>query len=494
MNAFFATNRLSDSEKEDILKQHRTLYDGYRTLQPNVSNEQPLYVQDFAKDKVGAVLNNKGTVKPYTNVGINEQVQKEVCDECGAMQMSEGECSECGWKGEVGAMEESEKAMCSECGGQMMEGECSECGYKMEELDEVGHLDDIYNVEDLGDSDFDYVEGGGNDYGTFEKMHHMKKIKSEGIEDNYEDPDNEDDGFEDLQSDGGEMYEIGSRELAKGKKYKFKSPSFEDDVEYEDEYEDKSGGHSMFKFKGEKASHIMPSKSIEDYLSNIDEQGYTGGGNAPDMDISNIDPAYDFESGGPSSGDGPFDVEADDMDLDKSEEASAFDFVSNGPDSVYPTEGEMDEEEDYEFMDSAFGDEELEETDISGVQGIYGDMEPAFDFDSKGPGKAGPYQHSQYESENGETEEQYLPKHVWDDAHKKGHVKTHKELGIDSDNDFEEDELEVDFDEFDPRDKSWEEIKAHTGNWDEIDEDLREDFVNKKNRIMEMMLRMKVIK
>jgi len=117
----------------------------------------PLYVQDFAKDKVGAVLNNKGTVKAYTNVGINEQKeQKEVCDECGAMQMSEGECMECGWKGEVGAMEESERMMC-ECGGEMREGECMECGYKMEELDESGHLSDIYNVEDLGDAEFDYV-------------------------------------------------------------------------------------------------------------------------------------------------------------------------------------------------------------------------------------------------------------------------------------------------------------------------------------------------
>jgi RecJ-like exonuclease len=78
-------------------------------MQSVVSNQQPLYVQDFAKDKVGAVVNNKGVVKPYTNMGINEQVQNEVCDECGAMQMSEGECMECGWKGEVGAMEEAEE-------------------------------------------------------------------------------------------------------------------------------------------------------------------------------------------------------------------------------------------------------------------------------------------------------------------------------------------------------------------------------------------------
>jgi hypothetical protein len=48
-----------------------------------------------------------------------------------------------------------------------------------------------------------------------------------------------------------------------------------------------------------------------------------------------------------------------------------------------------------------------------------------------------------------------------------------EDFGDDSD----EDELEVDFDEFDPRDKSWEEIKAHTGSPDysEIDEQEMED-------------------
>jgi len=81
------------------------------------------------------------------------------------------------------------------------------------------------------------------------------------------------------------------------------------------------------------------------------------------------------------------------------------------------------------------------------------------------------------EPNEGETEEQYLPIDVWDDAHKKGHVKTHKELGIDSDDDYEKDELKIDFDTFDPRDKSWEEIKAHTGSPDysEMDEQEMED-------------------
>jgi len=403
MNAYFLASRLSQDEKNDILAQHRTLYDGYRTIQSSVSNEQPLYVQDFAKDKVGAVVNNKGVVKPYTNMGINEQVQKDVCDECGSREMSEGECMEFGWKGEVGAMEEGKELMCSECGSEMYEGECNECGYKMESLEETGHLDDIYNVEDLGNAEFDYVQGGGNKYGTFEKMHHMKGIKSEQIEDdyvdNFEDPDNEDDevvGTNDLEIDSSEMY----------------------------------------------------------------EQGYTGGGNAPDMDISNVEPPYDF--------------------------------VSNGPMDVYP-EGEMEEQDcldcddntEYETMESAWSDE-VDEQDISGVQGIYGDMEPAFDFDSKGPGSSGPYQTSSWnEGFEDETDLDRM------DLNPDGESENDD---IYWEKDLEPNELDLDLTKFNPENASWEEIKAHTGNWDEIDEDLKESFEIQKNKITEMMVRMKVIK
>jgi len=280
-----------------------------------------------------------------------------------------------------------------------MEGECSECGYKMEETNEgykTGKLSDIYNVEDLGDSDFDYVQGGGNDYGTFEKMHHMRGIKNEQIEDDFEDPDNEDDGFEDLQADGGEMY----------------------------------------------------------------EQGYTGGGNAPDMDISNIKPAYDF--------------------------------VSDGPGDVYPTESEMeesaelytdkfDEEKEYETMESAWSDEMEEANDISGVQGIYGDMEPAFDFDSEGPGSAGPYQTSSWGGEEN------LPKHVWKKAKRQKDAEKSGE-------EFDDNELDMsDYEDYgDMKDKSWEEITSITGDdeFSNVDEDIRESFLQQKNKITEMFVRM----
>jgi hypothetical protein len=321
--------------------------------------------------------------------------------------MYEGECMECG-----GGMM-NEDAECSECGGMMYEGECSECGYKGQMDEETGHLDDIYNQKDLNlkHGDFDYVEGGGNDYGTFEKMHHMKE-------------------------QNGEVDELGTHELEKGGKYKYHTPSFEDEIEFDDEFGDENRGEKMYKFKGKNSmSHLMPGKHIEkfvDYLD-LDEQG----GNADDMDVDDVEPAFDFESEGPGMGD------------------------------AYPVneEGNMDEPEiTYDTMESAFNDdeEEIDEQGISGVQGMYDEMDPAFDFDSKGPGSAGPYQRR----------------------------------NEDDDFDFDEDELEVDFDEFDPRDKSWEEITAHTGD-DEfggVDEDIKESLITEKNRIMEMMNRMNVIK
>jgi hypothetical protein len=415
MRGYFGLGQLSATEKQDILDQHKSLYNGYQTMQPQVSNTQPLYTYDFAGDKDGMVVNNKGEVKKYTNMGINEQVEsKEMCEQCGG-RMTEGICEQCG-------------------GGEMEEG--------------VGKLDDIYDEEDLNPSaGFDYIEGPSNSVDTFEKMH--KNLYKE----EYEDPDNEDDGFEDLQA-------------------------------------------------GEE----------------IDEQGYTGGGNAPDMDLSNIEPAYDFISDGPMAGgdvyptEGEMDeqtssddrlrykrrgityenlltfIEYEKTQFDMCEDFSdqfeyADNIITSAVDTFFAetTRGEMPSDEfyteihdlckewygedllseyveecegsdyddddlffeecldcvdEYETMESAF--EDLNEVDISGSQGIYGEMEPPYDFDSEGPGKAGPYQRSSYYEEEDEDEE--------------------------SEEDFE------------------------------LDEDLKESFMEQKNKVMKMMNRMKIIK
>jgi|688.fasta_scaffold75446_3 hypothetical protein len=457
MRGYFGIGQLSATEKTDILDQHRSLYNGYKTMQPQVSNTQPLTVYDFAGDKEGLVVNNRGEVKKYTNMGINEQVE-EVCDECGSMEMSEAECSE--------------------CGGMMYEGECSECGWKGEIGEETGHLDDIYNVRDLNlkKGDFDYVEGGGNDYGTFEGMHKgLYKEQDEFVnyEDNFEDPDNEDDavvGSDDMQIDSSEMYEDETDDKpyekgVRGMKASRTRATFEPTPKETE---------ILSKLFGEYGDDIPPivirylrklprkvfTKRLMDLnlidkssLHKLEEQG----GNSDDMDVDDVEPAYDFESNGPMAGGDVYPVNEYDEDM---------------------------EIQDYESMESAFSDE-IDEVDISGSQGVYGDMDPAFDFDSEGPGKAGPYQEFSYE---GETDEQFLPAHAWK---KMKRQQDAKDKGEDFDND-----------EFDPSDyegldamSSWEDIKSHFGDtdWSEIDEDLQESFQTQKDKIMEMMNRMKVM-
>jgi hypothetical protein len=70
MNQYFF--KMNQAEKNNILDQHKKIYDGYVTQYGQGSNEQPLYVQSYANDTEGLVVTNKGVVKPYTNMGINE--------------------------------------------------------------------------------------------------------------------------------------------------------------------------------------------------------------------------------------------------------------------------------------------------------------------------------------------------------------------------------------------------------------------------------------
>ena len=388
MRGYFGLGQLSATEKSDILDQHKSVYNGYQTMQPQVANTQPLTVYDFAGDKEGLVVNNKGEVKKYTNMGINEQASKKSMCECGG-KMYEGECMECGYKDGMseeddsdwdatlmdGLEEEKDSEMC-ECGGTMYEGMCNECGSGYME-EETGHLDDIYKVRDLNlkHGDFDYVEGGGNDVDTFEGMHKnlYKEDESDDFvnyDDNFEDPDNEDDGFEDLNSAEMDEDDTDDKPYEKGK---FGMKASRSRASFEPTPKEKDILDKLFGQYGEDIPPIvirylrkLPRKVFTKRLkdlgliskSDMAEQG----GNSDDMDIDNVEPAYDFES--------------------------------NGPDSVYPVK-------EYETMESSFSDE-IDEVDISGSQGIYSDMDPAFDFDSEGPGKAGPYQEFSYESEEDE--------------------------------------------------------------------------------------------
>ena len=71
MNSYFF--KMTQAEKNNILDQHKTIYDGFAT-QYGQPKEQPLYTQDFANDKNGITVSNKGNVKGYTNMNINEDV------------------------------------------------------------------------------------------------------------------------------------------------------------------------------------------------------------------------------------------------------------------------------------------------------------------------------------------------------------------------------------------------------------------------------------
>lgn len=97
MNAYFFG--ISDQERQNILDKHKEVYNGYQTLNPSpVSNNQPLYTQDFANDKGGLTVNNKGEVTQYKNMGINESVEEgTICEQCG---LSESKCK-CGETKEI---------------------------------------------------------------------------------------------------------------------------------------------------------------------------------------------------------------------------------------------------------------------------------------------------------------------------------------------------------------------------------------------------------
>ena len=446
----WSTSRITQEEKENILSKHREVYNGYQTMQPKVDNTQPLYVQDFAKDKVGAMVKNDGSVVPYTNYRINESHVMDTCEQCGG-NLTEKECMECGWKmegelQELGTGElskgkrykyksptfddeiEFDTDIEDQSGGKkMFKFKGKKAHHMMGDKDvenfvslpvdeakyKTGKLDDIYDEEDLNMSDdFDYVEGGGNDYGTFEKMHHMKSIKNEATA-------------------------TSNAPLSYGKHYN----------EIDEPYNFESNGP------------VGDGETLRQ--KSLDEVGYTGGGNAPDFDIDFENPAYDFESEGPIED--TYTEPADDMDLDSDEVKKPYDFVSDGPETgdVYPV---------FEEMKSAWS-EEIDEVDISGAQGSQEKAEKPYAFVSTGPGKAGPYQTHSWGGEQLSTSLDEQPED--EDAYRE--------------DDLEFGELNLDLTKFNPEDKSWEEITAFTGE-DEFS-NLNEQFQTQHDKILEMFQR-----
>jgi len=68
---------LTSKEKEDILKKHSQVYDGYATKN-NTSNMYPLTVYNDARDSQGITLDNKYNPSGYKNFKINEIAAKNL--------------------------------------------------------------------------------------------------------------------------------------------------------------------------------------------------------------------------------------------------------------------------------------------------------------------------------------------------------------------------------------------------------------------------------
>jgi len=65
---------MTDEERQSILSQHKTFYNGYQ-VQSVPSSYQPMEEKSYANDMGGITVNNKGEVSTYKNYGINENYQ-----------------------------------------------------------------------------------------------------------------------------------------------------------------------------------------------------------------------------------------------------------------------------------------------------------------------------------------------------------------------------------------------------------------------------------
>jgi len=153
---------MSDEEKQSILSQHQTVYDGYAV--GNVQgNMYPLTVGDYAQDKGGVTVNSKGEVSTYKNHNINESVEEAMCEQCGG-SISEGECSECGYMQEQMSMENpqgnpyenEDSAYSFETGGpeQYVSTSDDEDPYELD-LQAIQNMFDYEDIHGHGDQDED---------------------------------------------------------------------------------------------------------------------------------------------------------------------------------------------------------------------------------------------------------------------------------------------------------------------------------------------------
>jgi hypothetical protein len=240
--AHFAVWSPSENEKENILTQHKELYNGYQTLNPAAMEKiQPLYTQDFANDKKGLTVNNRGEVMNYTNMGINEFVNKEVCEQCG---------------------------------GGMKENVCEQCGTINEQM----YGQDLDTVEDIDPkAHVDYIEEEGENDEQYDSVESAYQFQSHGPEDVYG-------TLQDYDQEH-PHHDIDSME----------------DVERYDPSDDLA---NMFDVSDGFAFRDEPSDTFQHDAGDVNRMGDEGLGQDTenDMDLGKSEPGYDFYSDGSEGG------------------------------------------------------------------------------------------------------------------------------------------------------------------------------------------------
>ena len=155
---------ISDEEKQALLNQHSRPYDGYQTLRfPEPDNR--IHTYDPAGDKGGITVNNRGEVKSYTNVGINESMNSDVAEpHYGSFDYVENKMCECG-----GMYNEN---VCEVCGESYMNEDItepySEIDFSNYDFDSKGpeqfQHDDVYSLDDENDMSLDLSADGEEMY------------------------------------------------------------------------------------------------------------------------------------------------------------------------------------------------------------------------------------------------------------------------------------------------------------------------------------------
>ena len=360
MNAFFLS--VKADERENILSQHRKVYDGYQTLNPAAMDAiQPLYTQDFANDKEGLVVNNKGEVMPYTNMGINES----------KLDFSPLGYAKRVMKGDISiedAMEESglpfmlisrlvkkltgksldirEEEMCEQCDQEMSEENGDKMTLSMlgDSIMNSQEFQDIFSMMDpaeFGD-EFEYTDNvlynvlqdyEGEPF--YDDLYdYVKDNYSESLFDsylvtvggNYSDEDNtEDIDYEELDEIYADDMDVSDEEAAYQfvshgpddvygtmKDYDSATGSYNkiDSMKDVQQYDDSSDINNMFGdlSDGMAFSDDDQSDTFQHDAGDVDREGDSGLGmdTENDMDLSKVKPAYDFMSDGP---DDPYGVE-----------------------------------------------------------------------------------------------------------------------------------------------------------------------------------------